>query len=308
MTASRGYNRTQSRLFRLKSPNQLCALLAITPLQLQELLTARENYLRWTDKVTGRPIQCPKPRLDRIHRRVATLLARMETPDFLHSAVQGRSYITNADCHDPNQATIKVDIKKFYPSARAQAVFHFFLDRMECEGDVAGILAQLLTVDGHLPTGSSASPILSYFAYEDMFGEIFELAIERGCQMTCYVDDMVITGPEATRRMIRDVIVIVRKYRLWGHKTKAFKQGQPKIITGVAVTKVGRRLPNQRQHRIAQDFENLKHAKTEPEKLVILRKLTGRLFEAAQVDATWRKQAEASALKMKQITNALPKR
>src|SRR5258705_185981 len=84
-----------------------------------------------------------------------------KTPEFLHSAIKGRSYVTNASEHGPNAPTIKVDIRRFYPSIRAAAVFHFFRDHMQCAEDVAGILTKLLTVDGHLPTGSSASPILS---------------------------------------------------------------------------------------------------------------------------------------------------
>ena len=86
-----------------------------------------------------------------------------------------------------------------------------------------------------------------------MFAEIEALAVERGSEMTCYVDDMVFTGPGATRRLIYDSIQVVRRYRLWGHKTKVFKAGQPKVITGVAVTRLGGRLPNKRQKAIKEE-------------------------------------------------------
>lgn len=265
------------------------------PEQLDMLLKADDNYIRWTDKKTGRPIQQPKLLLDRVHKRAAVLLSRIETPDFLHSAIKGRSYISNASQHDPNQPTVKIDVRKFYPSIRAQAVFHYFRDRMMCDGDVAGMLARLLTVDGHLATGSSASPILSYFAYDDMFAEIEALAIDRGSEMTCYVDDMIFTGPGATRRMIYDVIQIVRRYRLWGHKTKIFKAGQPKVITGVAVTRVGGRLPNKRQRTINDELSLLDNATNDNDRLKIMRRLLGRMYEAAQVDPSWMPKAEAVA-------------
>ena len=305
MSNRRGYNRNQSRLFRIKSPAQLCDVLLISKEQLQMLLSARDNYIRWTDKETGRSIQRPKPLLEKIHKRAAVLLARIETPDFLHSAVKGRSYISNANMHDAALPTVKVDIRKFYPSTRAQEVFHFFRDRMECDGDVSGILAQLLTVDGHLATGSSASPILSYFAYENMFGEIQKLAERELCLMTCYVDDVVITGKGATRRMIREAIKIIRNYRLWGHKTKSFKYGQPKVITGVAVTRSGQRLPNKRQQQIALEMEKLKVAATDSERLVIMRRLTGKLYEATQVDPSWRNQADTAAQQQKALMRKL---
>ena len=291
MPARRSYARDQSRLYKIKSPAQLADILLLQQPALKLFERAWDNYIRWTDKKTGRQIQMPKPPLKKVHRRVGILLARIETPEFLHSAVKGRSYISNAKRHASDKPTVKIDLRKFYPSARAQAVFHFFRDRMLCAGDVSGILAQLLTVDGHLATGSSASPILSYFAYEDMFGKIEDLSVQSKCEMTCYVDDMVFTGPGATRRLLYNIIQVVRRYRLWGHKTKVFKARQPKVITGVAVTKVGRRLPNQRQRIIAEETAALGATQTDAERLAIMRSLTGRLFEATQVDPTWRPRA-----------------
>lgn len=295
MAERRVHPKNQSRLYNITSPAQLAERLLVKPDSLNLLLSADDNYIRWTDKKTGRPIQQPKPLLEGVHKRVGRLLSRVETPDFLHSAIKGRSYISNASRHDPNQPTVKIDVRKFYASTRAQAVFHFFRDRMMCDGDVAGMLARLLTVDGHLATGSSASPILSYFAYEDMFAEIEALAVDRSSEMTCYVDDMVLTGPGATRRLIYEIIQVVRRYRLWGHKTKLFKAGQPKVITGVAVTRVGGRLPNKRQKVINDGLSHLESATTEDDRLEIMRPLLGRMYEAAQVDSSWMLKAEALA-------------
>lgn len=291
--AWRSHPRNQSRLFRVTSPTQLAERLGIESADLTMLERARENYIRWVDKETGRDIQRPKPKADRVHRRAAVFLPRMIVPDYLHSAVKGRSYITNAHEHDARLPGIKIDIRQFYPSTRAAAVFHFFRDRMECEGDVAGILAKLLTVDGHLATGSSVSPILSFFAYEDMFAEINALATARGCAMTCYVDDVVITGPGATNRMVWDVKSIMRRYRLWGHKTRTFQAGQVRVITGVAITQFGPRLPNKRKRKIAETIATLQSAATDTARLEIARKAVGLLHEAAQIDPSWREQADA---------------
>ena len=265
---------------------------------------SNDNYHRWPDEASGRAIQKPKLKLERVHARAGKLLARIETPEFLHSAVKGRSYISNAEQHAPDQPTVKADIRAFYQSARAQAVFHFFRDRMHCTGDVSGRIARLLTVDGHLATGSSVSPILSYFAYEDMFGEIENHAIQSKCTMTCYVDDMVFTGPGATRQLIYDLIKIVKNYRLRVHKTKLFMAEQPKVITGVAVTRNGKRLPNRRQQAIAQGYGELRSARTDSERLNIMEKLMGQLFEATQVDPTW----QSRALQMRDERQALQRR
>ncbi|WP_346322418.1 reverse transcriptase family protein [Emcibacter sp. SYSU 3D8] len=282
---------------------KLAEVLGLTMEQLQRLEAAKENYVRWTDKATGRAIQQPKTRLGGVHRRVTVLLSRIQTPEFLHSAVKGRSYISNARQHNPCHPTVKIDIRKFYQSIRAQAVYHFFADRMHCNPEVAGLLAHFLTVDGHLATGSSVSPILSFFAYEDMLQEMHDLAVLRGCTMTCYVDDIAFSGPNASRRLVYDAINILRRYRLWGHKTKSFKLGQPKVLTGVAITKVGPRLPNRRRDAIAQDFEILRRVALEAERLEVFRRLVGRLYEAAQIDPSWLPKA----VHMKDLSRALSK-
>jgi RNA-directed DNA polymerase len=172
---------------------------------------------------------------------------------------------------------------------------------MSCEADVAAVLTKLLTVDGHLPTGGNASPILSYFTYMDMFSEIENFAKQRDCVMTCLIDDMTFTGKGATRALIYDVRSIIARYRLWGHKTKIFKGGQPKVITGVAVTRMGCRVPNKRQVAIAEDLKSLATPQSDEERLIILRRVIGRMHEAAQLEPSWRKRADPLAVQRREI-------
>lgn len=301
MANRHAYPRNQSRLYKIGSRRRLASILELRKDDLRLLTASDDNYIRWNDKKTGRSIQKPKPLLEGVHDRVGRFLSRIETPEFLHSAVKGHSYITNADSHASDQPTVKTDIRRFYTSARAQAVFHFFRDRMLCADDVAGIMTHLLTVDGHLATGSSASPILSYFAYEDMFDEVMVLADRRNCVMTCYVDDVVITGPGATRRLLYDVRRIFSRYHLHGHKTQIFKAGQPKVITGVAVTRKGRKLPNRRQRKIAQELKTLKSTTNDVDTLSVSRPLMGRLYEASQIDESWLPKAQRMSKRVRDL-------
>ena len=84
-----------------------------------------------------------------------------------------------------------------------------------------------------------------------------------------------------------------RSHRVAFHALKA--HGQPRIVTGVAVTNNGLRLPNRRQVRIAEDQKLFDDLPLGREKLIVARRLTGRLFEASQIDAGWRVRAEAMA-------------
>src|SRR5262249_54460475 len=159
----------------------------------------------------------------------------------------------------------------------------------------AGILTKLLTIDGHLAIGSSVSPILSFFAYKDMFDEMNELAGGNECIMTCYVDDLAFTGAGANRFLIRKLIKILRCYGFFAHRIRLFKPGQPKIITGVAVTKSGYRVPNNRQRRIRIAKAQLAGMEFGEAKLALAGRLTSRIYEAAQIDSKWSTEAAAAA-------------
>jgi RNA-directed DNA polymerase len=294
----------QSRLYKVTTRRQLAEVLQISQSEMKALLSRGENYVRFTTDA-GRAVQWPKPFLRQTQKRAAQLLARIETPEFLHSAKRGRSYITNARQHSALKPSVKVDIRNFFQSVRAAAVFHFFLDKMQCAPDVSAVLTKLMTVDGHLATGGNVSPILSYFTYTDMFLEIENLANQRDCKMTCLMDDITFTGPGATRELIYDVRRIVAKYRLRAHKTKLFRAGQAKVITGVAVTRTGLRVPNRRQVAIAEDLKSLSVAPSDEQRLTILRRVIGRMHEAAQLERFWRKRAHPLAAERKAIEQRL---
>src|SRR5258708_38498182 len=83
--------------------------------------------------------------------------------------------------------TIKIDVKKFFPSVSRVVIFNFFAGPLKCRRDVAGRLADILTFDAHLATGSAASPIIAYYSFKPMFDEIAQFAVSLGLVMTCYV-------------------------------------------------------------------------------------------------------------------------
>ena len=287
-----------SALFKITSRARLARLLRVTQERLSYLVAnADNNYTVWQPKGSKRTIEEPKPILKAVQSRVAWLLSQIETPDYLHSGVKKRSYITNATEHSVDKAGVKIDIKKFFPSARAVAVYHFFHDVMEYPQDVASQMTRLLTYSGHLPTGGNASCILSFWAYKPMFDEIADLAAAQGCVFTLYVDDMTITGQFSTRAMQQAARKIVGKYHLRAHKNKVFSPKQPRVITGVAVTARGRELPNRRAKAIA-DMQALVEAAPPSEQARLLPTLVGRVSEAAEVDPRWSLQKE-TAIKLR---------
>ena len=291
-----------SALFRLTSPRRLAEMLLVPRATLERLVEAGDdNYLVRPDRKSGRIIEEPKPQLKLIHQRFARLLAQIETPDYLHSGVKGRSYITNANAHGADDACVKLDIKKFFPSSSSHHVQRFFEDVLEYPPDVASRAKQLLTHDGHLPTGGNASPILSFWAYKPMFDEIDTLARENDCEFTLYVDDMSITGVLANRKFQQAARKIIARYGLRAHKAKTFSPNQPRVLTGIAKTRRGREVPHRRAKGIAQLEQQEAEAETTADKLRVMPSLIGKLSEAAIVDPSWTARKNAAVQRRRKM-------
>lgn len=290
----------QSWLYAISSLSDLSRRLMVDVGDLEKLASDTGNFNLF--EIDGRAIEEPKRRLQRLHARVHELLSRVEAPDYLHSAIKGRSYVTNAQPHKIG-ALIKIDVHRFFRSVPRHAIYRLFHDRLRCAGDVSGLLANLLTFDRHLATGSSASPILSYYAYKDMFDEIAALAQQRGLSMTCYVDDIAISGKAATPGLLHEVRKIIRRHGLKGHKAKYFRPGQTRIVTGVALVSGVPRLPNKRHLKIKRLFGELEAETSVTRRAMAMTRLLSRLHEAAQVDPEWRVRAYNLQAERRQLLN-----
>lgn len=285
-------------LYAIASPKDLARRLstrqgAVTADELEMLARDAGNFNVFPSRKNGkvRMVQQPRPLLQRLHRRVHDLLSRVETPDYLHSAVVGRSYITNAAAHRCDVPAIKIDVKRFFKSVPRKAVYRFFAGPMRCNPEVAGLLARLLTYASHLPTGGSASPIIAYYAFKEMFDAIHELARVKDLAMTCYVDDMSLSGVKASRSALHEIRKLIASHGLKSHKARFLPANRPMIITGVAVTDKGLRVPNRRHQAIADGFRQYRLAGDLPDAGRIYTKLVSRMHEAGQIEAHWKARA-----------------
>jgi hypothetical protein len=236
------------------------------------------------DDKSGRFITEPLGELKRIHQRIAKLFSRIAPPKYLHSAVKKRSYKTNAQAHLGCRRAFKIDIRQYYPSVSFGAVHRFFEKNMKCSPDVATILSKLCTVAArgrtHLPTGSSVSPILSYWIHSDLFDGINALCVSEGCVMTLYVDDITVSGENANKGLIAQIKQLIHRAGLTAHKIKTF-DAVPATVTGVIVHGNRLVLPHER----AKDIRELRATvRSLPEDDIdsVLSRLVGKLNEAQQ--------------------------
>ena len=280
-----------SQLYKIAYSKRLAKVLVIDLDALKRLLIKPETMYTIkpkTIKGKKRIVEDPHPSIQCLHRRIGTLLAGIKPPDYLYSATKGRSYIKNAESHTGSKSVIKIDIKNFFKSTTQNSVFLFFLNKMKCDRIVSGMLANLLTYKEYLPTGGSASPILSYYANKDMFDEIDMMAHAEGFTMTLYVDDICISGDKISSRFLNKVRKIISHYGFCSHKSHHFWQKQKKLITGVTVDRKGIGLPDARKQKINKTAIEYRAEGNVKKKIKIFKTLRGSYFEAAQLNSSYR--------------------
>jgi len=289
-TKDRKVSLERSHLYGLKSPHALAIRLGM-PLEKLERLAAGNRYSVFTLE-SGRVVQEPEKALQVLHRKIHRYLSRIETPTYLHSTVRGASYINNAAAHRGMTDTVKVDVKKFFPSVPQHRVMHFFRDAMSCSGDVAGLLANIICYNGFLTTGSAASPIISYYAFKNMFDEMSDYANSKGYALSVYVDDVTMSGPNIGWSDLQKLHWIIRRHGLEGHKSKISKGNKPRMITGVMIAGNELQLPFSRWRKIKALAKAVSQEADLGKKEAELNRLVSTLYEASQVDPKCRRMAE----------------
>ncbi|MDB1145337.1 MAG: reverse transcriptase family protein [Alcaligenaceae bacterium] len=285
------YPLSKSPFYRLCSISYLKRILEVCVWYEEELLNEIEQFYSCYDS-SGHQKRFPYPidELYGIHNKIASYLARMEMPEYIHSSKKGASYLTNAQVHQGTKETFKTDIRSFFQSTTKAMVFKFFRKKMLCSRAVSEYLAHLCTLDNALPLGSQVSMRLAYFANMDMFEQLFLLAQSHNLRMSVYVDDITFSGDKIPKGFKGQVAQIVHRHghKIKRNKTKCYSQNK-KEITGIMIDGETLKLPDRKLLQIHNEFNKFKALlkTTERDKEKILYKtryLFGLLNHAAQFD------------------------
>ena len=282
------YDIEQSCFYQLSNKRRLADLLCRPLSAIKALCRSKHRYSCWTvPKKNGgtRQIEAPHENLKAVQRRISDLLLRIAPPDFLMAPVKGRTYVDNAAEHMGAKAFTLLDIEDFFPSCTDRRVYWFFNTILKCSTDVAAMLKNLTTYKYHLPQGSPCSPILAYFSYCDMWHEMHQLALGRGCKLSVYADDITISGDLIPGQLIWKIKQAIHgrglKYSI--NKERSLLD-RPADITGVIVSGQALLLPNRQHQKLAQlKREQAKHCHGARNKKLI-RQIRGRLAQASQIE------------------------
>lgn len=234
-------------------------------------------------QIKTRDIKQPINTLKVIHKKLARLLSRVETPAFLQSK-KGSSYKDNALKHLGHDYVITLDIKDYFPSCRRERVAKSFYHHFGMSGDIAYLVSKLLTFNGIVPQGSNTSSLIAFWSNFSMFCEIDDYCKEHGLTFTLFVDDITVSSHNAIPYLhYKKILSILIKngFQVQHSKTKWFKKGQIKHITGVAV--LADRI--EIEHKKKKDFfQHLEENKTDSKSML---SLSGRYNSLKYIDSNF---------------------
>ncbi|MBO2599107.1 reverse transcriptase family protein [Shewanella algae] len=301
-TKGKSYSIKDSPLYNLRTKKHLANLLNCNTQDFSTLSKDDGNYNVF--ETTGkngkkRKIHKPQPQLDKIHTRIASLLCRIDAPDYLHSGRKNRSNITNAQAHITNHssetAILATDIRDFFTSTHRKNVFNFFYTIMKCSTDVADILAKLSTIHEHVPTGSRISMPIAFWANYHMFEELHALSSKYNVCMTVYVDDLTFSGNNVNPLFRTVVEKIVSRYghKIHPTKTKLYAKAAPKLVTGVIVKNQSLQVRNEQFKQLVTDFTCWKAIRNTPQAIFDPHtyRLLGRLHSMGSIEPVFREKA-----------------
>lgn len=232
----------RSGFYRLGRKKDLAELLGL-PIAKIKRLSADSNYKEWIKKdKKQRLIEEPLPDLDKLQRRIHTLLKRVTTPNWLQSGKQGSKSQTNAKAHGGDVFVVNVDIEAFFQSTKREYAYRCFQREFQMTDDVASILADIVTYKGHIPTGTSTSQAMAFWAYKQTFERIQKLCSKQKITMTLWVDDITFSRsksfPHGWTRDIEKILQAVQ-LKLKISKTKRYSANDHKVVTGTALSPDG---------------------------------------------------------------------
>ncbi len=299
------YDTSQCALYGIKGTLQLLRALKWEKSlgELEALAQERGAYSVWTEQ-DGRTIQAPTPKLRTVHARVAVLLRRIIPPHYRHSGIRDRSFITNAAEHLEAHASLKLDIKSFYPSTKFGHVRRFFIVQMNCAPDVAAILARLCCYQKrHVPTGAVHSEVLAFYCHKEMFDQLAERVRVRGGRMTIYVDDIMVTMPNASLTDLEWTRHLFSHYGMQMHprKSSVLRRKQEKIITGVAIRDGRMFAPSVQHKKVEELLGEMRLASTDEVEKRKARSLIGHLDHIAHIDPRFKARASGNRARLKSL-------
>jgi hypothetical protein len=219
----------------------------------QIVLTQVRNG-RSKERTVHNPSDEYKDLLRRIHRQ---FLRQANLPEGVLGGVVGKCVTELVAQHCHQEAVFSIDLKNFFPSIKSGRVFNLFL-KMGCLHEVAGLLTDLVTLDGSVPQGFPTSPMLANLAAFGLDCQQLQICRSQSIRRTRWIDDIVFSGrTEAITNSIVSLVgaVAPHGFRLNNRKTEFTPRCCGPNVLGLDLGSGTPRVPRQVVDKVADILE-----------------------------------------------------
>jgi hypothetical protein len=159
--------------------------------------------------------------------------------DGLGEHVQGfrrdRSIFTNAAIHCRKAKVATADIHEFFDNIRLAAVVEVF-QSVGCARECAVTLAHICCLNGRLPQGGRASPVIANLALRRLDAEFLQHAKAGGFVYTRYADDLAFSGDDVPTETFLAEILVRHGFRLKPGSYRLVEDSRGRWVTGLNVS------------------------------------------------------------------------
>lgn len=232
-----------------------------------------------------RRISAPKIALKLLQSWMGTHLSRaVQLDDCVLGFVPERHGVIEAAKRHCNARWVySLDLRDFFPSVKDRQV-EAALRALGYSGNSAAFIVSLCTLNGSLPQGSPASPVLSNLVFSDTDNALVKIASEEGVRYTRYADDLVFSGggdvPPRLQERVRSALA-VRGWEIAAEKEQLVELPKRLKVHGLLVHGAAPRLTKGYRNRIRAYRHLISKDKIAA---VDLDEVRGHLAYAAQVE------------------------
>lgn len=217
-----------------------------------------QPFARKTKPKKARLIENPLEPLLSIQKAINVhLLKPLPLPPHLMGGVKGKRITDSTGLHRDGKRLVKMDIASFFPSISNSHVHTIWRKHLGCSTEVARLLTQLTTVDGHLPQGAPTSTTIANLLVAFSEGEIVTFCDENAISHGTWVDDFAFSG-ETPAHAIPVVLRMLRRLnlRISRRKLKLYPAGANKQLHGLNVGKTPS-VPRERLRQLRSGIHKL---------------------------------------------------
>lgn len=183
------------------------------------------------------------------------ILKKIEVNPYSHGFVRKKSILTNARVHLNQKELLKLDLKDFFPSIKLNRIIYVFKS-LGYSNQVAFYLASLCSYEESLPQGAPTSPYLSNIIAKQLDKRLIGLSKQYNLRYTRYADDLTFSGDFIPAKLIEYISKIVSSegFTINSEKTRLYKNGGKRIVTGISVIGNELKLPKDYKRSLRQEL------------------------------------------------------